>query len=619
MIQGEIMMMTREQLLEKSTVRLVMSAKSEFERQQQINDYLERCKQHKCKGEAEKLVKSVKRDIKEEQKQLVINNTTHFEHGEDLNCGMWIADLSGVKAFSDKGGYKLACYHPILPIERLFNIETRTEKIKLAYLRDNSWKEITVDKDVIASNSKIVKLASYGIAVTTESARNLVSYLSDVENLNNIPVGKSTSKFGWYGEEFIPYDDQIKFDDDSRLKDLFESIQFMGSEDIWFDCVKKIRANKNHYEPQLSISASLAGILIKPLNMLPFIFNLWGKTGGGKTVCLMLAASVWADPGEGKFITDSYATQNAFEVRLDALNHLPLMLDDLSKTKDKYGEGFTDLIYLIASGKGKERSNVDLGLNKSKTWRNITLSNMERPLANETMRGGAINRVLDVEMCGGDIFENGNAIVETIKSNYGYAGYVFIEIVKSLGVQAISNIRKDFEKQIKTEMKKQESIKEEKQILPLSIILTADKLATDYIFKDGVYLDLPTMVSQLKDVEDVSEGKRAYEALLDYSYMYKNKFSESEYSSENWGFIKDGYINITPAAMRKIAQEQNFSVKAFCAWARDNKVLRSNYKNQNTVRIDGHTQKFYTIKMELIEEVSGFVDGSYVQEEIPFE
>lgn len=617
MIQGEIMMMTREQLLEKSTVLMVITAKSELDRQQQISEYLERCKQHKCKGEAEKLIRSVRQDLKEEQKQLVINNVTHFERGENLNCGMWIADMTGVKAFSDKGGYKLACYHPIMPVERLINIEDKTEKIKLTYFRDNTWKEITVDKDIIASNSKIVKLAAYGIAVTTESSKNLVSYLADVENLNTIPVSKSTSKFGWCDGEFIPYDARIKFDDDSRLKDLHSSIHFTGSENVWFDLVREIRTNKSHYEPQLSISASLASVLIKPLNMLPFIFNLWGKTGGGKTVCLMLAASVWADPAEGKYITDSYATQNAFEVRLDALNHMPLMLDDLSKTKDKYGDNFTDLIYLIASGKGKERSNIDLGLNKSKTWRNVTLSNMERPLANDTMRGGAINRVIDIEMAGGDIFKNGNVIVETIKDNYGFAGFVFVEIIKALGIDIISDMRKDFEKQIKAEMARQNSFKEEKQILPLSVILTADKLATDYIFKDGIYLDLARMVGQLKDVEDVSEGRRAFDAILDFVFTNKSRFPNELPSYEAWGYVRDGYINIVPSVLKKLAIEQNFSVKAFCSWAKEHAMLKTNNgKNQNIIKVNGRQQKFYSIKQELTEEISGI---EALPDDIPFD
>ena len=177
-------------------------------------------------------------------------------------------------------------------------------------------------------------------------------------------------------------------------------------------------------------------------------------------------------------------------------------------------------------------------------------------------------------------------------------------------------IRKDFERKIKEEAAAQGSTKEEKQILPLSLILTADKLATESIFEDGIYLDIPTMVRQLKDVEDVSEGRRAYEAIMDYSIMYKSKFSESEYAPESWGFIKEGYVNIVPAAMRKIALEQNFSVKAFCSWANEHHILRSNCKNQNVLRIDDRTVKFYSIKMELSEEISGFETA---EQEIPFD
>ena len=57
-------------------------------------------------------------------------------------------------------------------------------------------------------------------------------------------------------------------------------------------------------------------------------------------------------------------------------------------------------------------------LNKVKTWQNTILSNMERPLATETMKGGAINRILDFEMQDGYIFKNGNAVVEILKDNY---------------------------------------------------------------------------------------------------------------------------------------------------------------------------------------------------------
>ena len=621
MTQDQIRVMDKSQLLDRNTLFDVFQEESNIERQYLLLALCDRAEELKCKTQINKLIKAFKDEIKDASKSdRCANNQTDFGRAEgELNCGNWIADSSGIRVLT-MFGERLACYHPILPIERLFNIETKTEKITLAYERDYKWKEITVDKDTIASASKIVKLASYGIAVTSETAKSLVQYLADIENLNDIPVKNSTSKFGWHDEDFIPYDTYVVFDDESRFKDLAASLKSSGSFDIWLELVRKIRSNKSHYEPQVYMSASFASVLVSKLNMLPFILNVYGKTGGGKTVSLMLAASIWANPAEGKYITDSYATQNAFEIRLDILNHLPLLMDDLSKVRDKLNDNFTDLIYLLCSGKGKDRSNVDLGLNKVKSWSNTILSNMERPLATETMRGGAINRIIDVRMAEGDIFENGNAVVEVLRDNYGFAGEMFVELIKALPANDIIEIRKDFEKKIKEEAEKQKSRKEDKQILPLSLILTADKLATDYIFKDGIYLDIPLLVGMLKDVNEVSEGLRAYNAVMDYVKMNASRFAEVNNNGEYWGFIKDGYVNIIPTVLKNIATKENFSTKGFCEWADDKKLLRHNSKNQNVIRINDTSVRFYTIKMGFTVEPDKdceFEDAS--QMELPFD
>ena len=71
-------------------------------------------------------------------------------------------------------GEVLACYHPILPVERFVNAETGKEKIRIAFKKGFKWNEITVDKGVIASANKIVSLADYGVSVTSETAKYLV-------------------------------------------------------------------------------------------------------------------------------------------------------------------------------------------------------------------------------------------------------------------------------------------------------------------------------------------------------------------------------------------------------------------------------------------------------------
>ena len=129
------------------------------------------------------------------------------------------------------------------------------------------------------------------------------------------------------------------------------------------------------------------------------------------------------------------------------------------------------------------------------------------------------------------------------------------------------------------------------------------------------------MVSQLKDVNEVSEGRRAYDALKDHVIANKNMFPvEMPLNGSAWGFVRDGFINILPTIFKKLATEQNFSTKAFCSWAMSHKLLKCNSKLQNVVKINGSPVRFYTIKLDYDEyqqEVEGFVDAN--ENELPFD
>lgn len=239
----------------------------------------------------------------------------------------------------------LACYHPVLPIERLKNLETGEEQIKLAYKRNGVWNEIIVPKTMIISASKIVALSGRGISVTSENARYLVRYLADVENANEdyINVQYSSSKLGWIKGGFIPYDTQIVFDGDSRFRQLFESIAEHGSRALWMEHIKKLR-KRGRIEVKFMLAASFASVLIGIVGGLPFFVDLWGETEGGKSVSMMVAASVWAAPDESQYIGDFKTTDVALEAKADLLNHLPMMLDDTSKTSARIRDNFESIV-----------------------------------------------------------------------------------------------------------------------------------------------------------------------------------------------------------------------------------------------------------------------------------
>ena len=68
------------------------------------------------------------------------NKTAFTDAPLQLNCGKWLAnDLGVIMTDVTAQGIPItttACPHPILPIERYINIDTDTEKVKLAFFKD---------------------------------------------------------------------------------------------------------------------------------------------------------------------------------------------------------------------------------------------------------------------------------------------------------------------------------------------------------------------------------------------------------------------------------------------------------------------------------------------------
>lgn len=601
-------------IMEKSVLEELYSIEDEYDRADRLIALTEKAYDFskRCGDNFKKMARAYKKQLDKEKKEgrgVARDGKTdfgYFDDGHELNCGNWIANQDGVLQYNPYGIANMACYHPILVTQILKNAETKKQKVKLAFRVAGEWGEIIVDKGLIASASKITALAEYGINATSENAKYLVRYLSDIENMNvgTIERRVSTSKFGWVHGDFIPYGLDVEFDGKEKFCELFESVAEKGDKAKWMDCVKKIRRS-GRKEPVLFLAGSFASILLSQLDLLPFVLNLWEKTGKGKTVSTMVAASVWGDPAIGKFMTDVGSTGTSFEVRSDVLNHLPLLIDDLSKIKESYKDGFTDLVYAWCSGKGKDRSDQSLGLRRSCTWKNITITCYEHPLATEAMRGGAVNRILDFRTEPGDIFtkEEGNATVSVITRNYGFAGKMFVELVKAIGVHKIKEIQQAYLKKIDTYCASCGDEKEDKQKLPLSILLAADELTSEYIFRDGVRLDFEWCVSQLKSKEDVSENQRAYDSIMDDVMIHTSNFcpdARGEYRGEIWGGFKDRYVYINPTVFNSMADRYGFSLKAFVLWAEENGLLlHDKGKHQKTARIpkDANSMKYYALKV----------------------
>lgn len=551
---------------------------------------------------------------------MIVDNWTEFKGPYDnMYCGSWFAGEDGIYTQNTGHADQLACYHPILPVERLKNLETGEEQIKIAYKRSGRWDEVIVPKTMISSASKIVALSGRGIAVTSENAKMLVRFLADVENRNGdtIPVQYSSSKLGWVRGDFLPYDTDILFDGNSRFLQLFDSITQVGDRDAWYDHVRELRAS-GRPEIQIMLAASFASVLVSLLGGLPFFVDLWGETEGGKTVTLMLAASVWANPDENAYIGDFKTTDVGLEAKADMLNHLPMILDDTSKKNRKIEENFEGLVYDLCSGKGKTRSNKDLGVNRESRWKNTILTNGERPLVSYVSQGGAINRILEVE-CGENLYPDPQNTVDILKKNYGFAGEEFVRVLKELGGERVKAIQRDFQDILYSDEKMK------KQSISLSIILTADKIATDYLFNDNAYISIEDAKEVLVDRNELSDNERCYRFIMDKIAMNGTRF-DAVTSCEKWGIIENGYAVFYNQAFEEICKSGGFSKKSFLSWAaKKDLIITQGGKNSKTRRENGNVIRCVYLKMDdgmsgrEYESEDGFIPAEYAQEKLPFE
>lgn len=510
------------------------------------------------------------------------SNTTDFSgQPMELNCGDWIADDFGVHGTDRFGGEVEACNHPIMPVQRLVNVDTDTEKLVLAYKkRGGVWRTVTVDKKTLASTTSIIALAEYGIAVNSENARNLIKYLADIENLNleTIPEIKSITRLGWIdGYGFSPYTDELVFDGETALRDFFASVQSKGDFVTWRRAVNEVR--ENNVITRMYIAASFASVLVKEFGGLPFFVHLWGGTEAGKSVALMTAASVWANPSIGEYIHTFNSTAVGHEASAVFVNNMPLMIDELQIQSER--KKFDDLIYTLAEGVGRKRGNVNGGLRKVGTWQNCILTTGEMPIINFNSGGGAVNRVVEIDCKDEKLVSQPLEFLPVIRANYGHAGRIFIaQLQTSDGIELAGKLQRNYYDELTSDGEITD-----KQALTASLILTADALANEWIFGSRQVLKTTDIRPFLSTKRSVSVNIRALEYIYDYVNININKFNNSDNTGEVWGIFDDNCIYIIKAQFDKLLQAEGYSSRAFLSWAKSNNVIDVDYQRTTKKKI----------------------------------
>lgn len=546
------------------------------------------------------MYKSYIQSLKAQNDMVYIDNVTAFTGQPlELNAGDWEADDDGVYK---KAGYnsEVACPHPIMPVERLVNIDTGEEKLKLAYRKGTIWRKTIVSKVVLASTNKVTELAGQGIAVNSQNAKSFVQYISDLENLNYdvIPERKSIGRLGYIPDEgFSPFVDGLIFDGDANFAGMFQAVRSHGSEKKWLETASEVRGMST--TAKIILAASFASALLEPLNCLPFFVHLWGvDSGTGKTVALMVAASVWGDPTIGAYVKTFDGTVVGMEKTAAFLNNLPLCLDELQLAKDNKGRTNFD-VYKLAQGVGRTRGNRSGGVDLTPTWRNCILTTGESPLTGQASGAGAVNRVIDIECRSAQaVIRDGMRISAAVKRNFGFAGRKFVEALYSPGVVDVVSERY---RQLFRELSERDTT--EKQAMAAAAIILADELACGWIFENG---QRPLTVEQISEFlaskAAVSAGDRGYKYLCDWVTQNSNRLCTRSDTTDVLGALENGRAYIIRSVFEQVLQDAGYSTAAMISYLKSEHLIETRGRNNTRgKRINGIPTECFCLVLPSVE------------------
>lgn len=360
-----------------------------------------------------------------------------------LKCGEWLTSDAGVSIFNERTqDFETACPHPILPLgvvvdfsaERVKTLKPdRGTKVKLAFKKSHQpWIYVMVEKSIVSSNNKILELTKFNIDVDSDTAKNLVRYISTVLNLNrDLPVTTAVKHYGWHGAEFAPYSNKVEVDTE-KFGDIVEAMTCRGTADEWIKFYKPLI--ESCLPLRLVLDASIASVLIEPVNLQSFCLHVWGGTEFGKTTILQIAASIWGKPtsdGGNSYLMSLSSTMTALLSRAATLQSMPLCADERQAVDRRYGVDINTFIMQFCGELNRGRGSATGHELQTRTWKSVALTTGEQPFLDARTGGGAANRVIELPV-NEPLFkvDTIRQIKSTLKTQYGTIGQAVVKLVQ---------------------------------------------------------------------------------------------------------------------------------------------------------------------------------------------
>ncbi|MGY0685159.1 cassette chromosome replicative helicase [Mammaliicoccus sciuri] len=510
---------------------------------------------------------------------------------------------------------------PIIIENKFLDPSTGVEKL---IITDGKNIERIEASDILTS-FKLPGLIKYGFNINERYIKSLSYALQSMRQ--SLPLSKLYTGVG-----VLQSDDEgmvISLDKPYFSKEIEQSqaneiicethydLQPKGTFKGWWDMyLKQVKGNLLLELAVVFAASSLVTAFLKTRHEVEFagtIFSFMGNSSTGKSTAAALAVSIAGNPTKGSntLFRSWNGTRNALEGYLSNNYGLPIVLDELSAATFK---DTTGLLYSLAEGQGRQRSNIDGNVKALKNWGTSVISTAKHSVLNNSARNDGLNvRTIEISEAFTTSADNADAIKKATSVNYGHVMPLVAEYLLNREGEVIKWFHAEhdwFKKQLKNET----SHTGIRMFKRYAAITTSARIFERVI---ATPLDLDAIRNYLLNyhsdsVSERSLADKALETITQFVAQNRGKFSDDNRLStmvENYGLIelKDNCIQVKilkDVFKRMLEENQYQDVNNVIDALRDKGHIQSDPNRKTTKRSikDSHgkskTIVFYHLKLD---------------------
>ena len=355
-----------------------------------------------------------------------------MSHHDIFRLGLYHLDTMGwhktIPPKKDGDEKKVVTMSSCIAVEAKFwHASENTEKIIISNGKD---KEHTFESDILTTRN-LPSLIKYGHSINESYIRDL-SYALQLMR-DELPTSDLYDGSGIIETPhgYIVMIDTIytskQYDQLASLDPIVDSTYLLEPKGTFKDWLNMyINEVKGHLLLELAVVFGISALVtsfLKYKSEIEFagiIFSFTGRSSTGKSTAAALAGSVAGNPNKGNqtLLRGWNATRKAIEGYLSNNYGIPMVFDELSSATFK---DTTGLLYSIAEGQGRQRSNVHGEVKTPKNWGTSVISTSEYSIFTDSAQNDGLRvRTIEINEEFTKDATNSDNIKKSVALNYGH-------------------------------------------------------------------------------------------------------------------------------------------------------------------------------------------------------